>query len=298
LSGAESVLINGQASLITTRFSFALFDGTQNGRAMDYVLEKVRSWVRDDQIEMDPFVYTDKEGRGYTWNNLIITFPGELKPDEIVILSAHLDTIVTQDYNPFRMAPGADDNGSGVATMLEAVRLFRFYKFARTIKIIFWTGEEEKYVGSLAYVEDHPMDKVVGVVNMDMFAYDSNKDRCIELHVGTLPQSDRIGRCFMETAASNGSNLTYDYLRGQATDRSDHFAFWGKNVGAILVLENLIDHNLSGGCQGVDGNPYYHKPDDTIDKIDASFGFDVARAGLATTANLAQPLYGVNFWSE
>jgi leucyl aminopeptidase len=298
ISGAEPVLITGVPSAIETRFSFALFGDAQNGQAVEYILQQVRGWVREDQIEIDPFVYTDKEGQGYTWNNIIITFPGVLNPEEIVIFSAHLDSITTQDFNPFLLAPGADDNGSGVATMLEAVRLFRFYRFARTIKVIFWTGEEEGDVGSKAYVEDHPMDKVAAVINMDMFAYDSNKDRCIELHVGVLPQSERIGRCFMETASASGYRLTYDYLRGQATDRSDHYPFWSKNVGAILVLENLIDHNIPGGCQGVDGNPYYHTPGDTVDKMDASFGFDVAQAGLSTIVNLAQPLVAIDLWSE
>ena len=95
---------------------------------------------------------------------------------------------------------------------------------------------------------------------MDMFAFDSNGDRCLELHVGTLPPSDTIGRCFMTSAYANSFPLTFDYLTTQASDRSDHASMWSKNIPAVTVMENFFEDDLPGGCQGVDGNPFYHRP--------------------------------------
>jgi len=90
---------------------------------------------------------------------------------------------------------------------MEAARLFRFYKFDRTIKLIFFTGEEQGLWGSEAYVSDHPaeMDSIIGVVNLDMFGYDNDKDMCIELHVGTRTDSNMVGTCF--TAVNSNTRL-------------------------------------------------------------------------------------------
>ncbi len=289
LSGAEGVIIRGEPSLITTRYDYAMFTGQPNARAFDYVLEQAALLAPYGQIEVDPYPYTDAE-RTYTWKNLSITLPGITKPQELIVLSAHLDSIVTQRGNSLEAAPGADDNATGVATLLQGLHLFPRYRFERSIRLIFFSGEELGLAGSRAYLSDHDSAGIVGVINMDMFGYDSNGDRCFELHVGNLPASDMIGRSFTDTIHTYGLNLHYDYLTSGATDRSDHTAFWEENVGAVTAVQNFFDNKLPDGCADVDGTPYYHKPEDTIDKLNLSYGFDIARAALLTTARLAGPL--------
>ena len=120
----------------------------------------------------------------YTTQNIIATFPGTVHPEEVVILSAHFDSTST---NPFWLAPGAEDNASGTVALLEAARILRYYRFDRTLKLIWFNAEEQGLYGSAAYVADHPTANIIGVVNLDMFGYDSNSDGCFELHVGTLP---------------------------------------------------------------------------------------------------------------
>lgn len=289
LSGAAPVMIDGQPAIITTRYNYAMFTGQENARAFEFLQEQVRRWVNQDQIEIDPYTYTDAE-HSYTWKNLIVTLPGRVRPDEVVVLSAHFDSTVVRAGNPLLAAPGANDNAVGVATLLEAVRLLSRYRFERTIRMIFFSGEEHGLAGSRAYVEDHPTDNIVALLNLDMFGYDSTGDRCIELHVGPLPASDHVGKAFVESIHQYQLNLTYDYLIDQATDRSDHAPFWEKGVGAVAVIENFFDNNLPDGCQGVDANPNYHKPGDTLENVNVPFAFDVAQAALATTAKLAGPL--------
>lgn len=295
LSGRQPVVINGEAAVITTRYNYAMFTGQPNARAFEYVLEQVRQWVPEDQIEIDEYPYADAE-HTYTWKNLIVTLPGSSLPNEVIVLSAHLDSIVVREGNALEAAPGADDNATGVATLLEAARLFSGYQFERTIKIIFFTGEESNLAGSRAYVQDHPTDSIVGVLNLDMFGFDSNGDRCFEIHVGTLSSSDVVGQALTHAIKDHGLALRYDYLTTQATDRSDHTAFWEKGVPAVTVIQNFFDNGLPEGCQGVDGTPWYHRPGDTIDKISIPFAFDVAQASLIAVANLAVPTGRVKRW--
>ncbi|MCC6147732.1 MAG: Zn-dependent exopeptidase M28 [Anaerolineaceae bacterium] len=289
LSGAEPVQVGGQPALITTRYSYAMFTGQENARAFDFVLEQVRQWIPEDQIEVDEYPYTDAE-HTYTWKNLIVTLPGKSLPDEVVVLSAHLDSIVVREGNALEAAPGADDNAVGSAALLEAARLLPQYRFERTIRLIWFTGEESSSAGSRAYIQDHPINNIVALINLDMFGYDSTGDRCFELHVGTNPASDAIGQAFVQTIQQDGLNLHFDYLTGQATDRSDHAPFWEVNTPAILVMENFFDDGIPGGCAGVDGTPFYHRPGDTSETINLPFAFDITRAALATVARLAGPL--------
>ncbi|NLE93257.1 MAG: M20/M25/M40 family metallo-hydrolase [Chloroflexi bacterium] len=224
------------------------------------------------------------------WMNKVVTIPGHgPNANELVLITAHMDSISPQ-YST--NAPGAEDNASGVAALMEAARLFRFYKFDRTIKIIFFTGEEQGLYGSKAYVASHPseMPNIVGVVNLDMFGYDADNDRCFELHVGTLSASRRVGTCFTDVIDNYDLNLTYDYLTNTATSASDHSSFWRINVGAIEVLENSF-YNPGYGCQGIlDDNPYYHTINDKVAYMNLPVTHAIAMGGIGTAASLASPM--------
>jgi leucyl aminopeptidase len=286
LSGAKPVRIAGQETRITTRYSPSMFNGAENARAFDWLLEQVQQWYPEDQIEVQPF-QVEFGNQAETWKNLIITIPGNTYPDEIVILSAHLDS--TSEI-PTESAPGAEDNGSGSATLIEAARLFQNVAFEHTLKIIWFTGEEQGLLGSRAFIRQADPDAIVGVVNLDMFGYDSDDDRCFELHVGTLPDSQRIGECFTRSINAYNLDLTYDYIQEEAIDLSDHGSFWQEKVGAIEVLEDLFEHNQPRGCPASDPNPYYHSTNDIVENLNPETAFAIVQAGIATAAGLAVPV--------
>lgn len=292
LSGAQPVTIGGEETVITTRYSPAMFSGQQNARAFEFVLEQVQGWYPEDQIEAMPFKVEGPDGVPATWKNLILTLPGQGRPEEMVLLTAHLDSTSSDD--PEQLAPGAEDNASGSATLLEAARLFSNQKFDRTIKIIWFTGEEQGLFGSQAYAKTvKDPSKILGVINLDMFGYDSDQDRCFELHVGTLTESDHVGQCFVSAIEAYDLGLDeYDYLRGQAIGASDHSSFWEIDVGAIEVLENMFDHDLPepSACDNGDHNPHYHSPEDTADRLNPESALRIARAALAAAAGIAVPI--------
>jgi hypothetical protein len=283
LSGAKPVQIGGKEFTIQTRYTPALFDEKENARAFDFILQQATGWVGKDQVEIETYAVAPYP----PFKNLIVTFPGTTRADEVVVLSAHLDS--KSLTKPFTQAPGADDNATGAATLLEAVRLFRFYSFQRTIKVIWFSGEEWGMLGSQAYVKEHPASGIVGVINMDMFGYDQDGDRCFELHTGTLPASQAVGACVVQTLQSYHLNLRYDYVTTQAAIFSDHASFWKANIGAVLIMENFFQHGLPQGCLQHDNNPNYHSTQDTFQHLNVPYAFDIARAGIAAVAGLAEP---------
>jgi subtilisin-like proprotein convertase family protein/acetylornithine deacetylase/succinyl-diaminopimelate desuccinylase-like protein len=285
LSGVDPTTVSGIEAPIETRYSSSMFTGAANAKGYDFVREQALSWHWPAaNVEEDSF-----SGSGGTWKNLVLTIPGQVNPSQSVLLTGHLDSIWFTG-NSSVSAPGANDNGTGSATILEIARLFRQYRFNRTVKLIFFTGEEEGLIGSAAYTNDHSMTGIQGVLNLDMFGYDGNGDRCFEIHAGTLSASLDIANCMRDSITTYGTSLSRDYLTSTATDRSDHSSFWNKNVGAIEIAENFFNDSQPGGCVGSDPNPHYHTDQDTIAlNMTPSFGFDIARTAMATISAMAIP---------
>lgn len=320
-SGEDFVPVSGVERKILTRFSTQMFNLNVNAMAYPYLGEQLLKLGYEEGTYLTDHAYTPSyypagtensidlllvdgnlisterivkvvgnPDQATLWKNKIVTIPGHgPNADEIVLITAHMDS-TSEQRNTY--APGAEDNGSGVAALMEAARLFRFYKFDRTIKIIFFTGEEQGLWGSAAYVSDHPteMDNIVGVVNLDMFGYDSDDDRCFELHVGTRADSNIVGTCFTDVIDNYDLNLTYDYLTNGATGASDHASFWYANVGAVEVLENFFNSDLPDGCVGQDRNPNYHTTNDRIVNMNLPVTLSIAQAGIGTAASLAEPI--------
>ena len=293
LSGAKPVEINGETYTIRTRYTESLFNGDPDARAFEFVHDQLALWGYEDQVTLftEKYMPVDFE-TPIPWQNLIAVIPGtdpELA-DQQILLTAHLDSITSTV--PEGNAPGADDNATGVATLLEAARIFIDQPFKRTIKIIFFSGEERGLHGSQAYIATHAdeMENVVGVLNLDMFGYDADNDRCFELHVGMLPESNQLGSCLADLIDIYDLNLTYDYLTTSALSASDHSPFWYADVGAVLVLENFVTQDENLGCGEIDRNPYYHTSGDRISEINVDTAFDIAQAALLTIATIAEPI--------
>ncbi len=280
LSGEQPAQLNGFPYIIRTRNTGYMFDGSPDARAYDYVLQQVKNWFPERLITEQSFTYGEVGAK-----NIIVTIPGSTKPNEYVLLVAHLDDIA---WFSARVAPGANDNAIGAATLLEAARLFRQLKFERSIRLIWFTGEEAGTVGSRAYVGEYGNLDYQGVINLDMFGWDGDGDRCFEIHVGLLPASDEIGGCLEESIESYPHDLSYDYLTSGATDRSDHIHFWLNDIGAIALTENTSEPGTENGCVGEDMNPHYHSMEDTIAlNLTPDYAYDIAHAAMETTASLA-----------
>jgi leucyl aminopeptidase len=148
-------------------------------KAADYLRKELKKLtgvtVKDHKYTM--------AGKGYV--NLEVTIAGAAKADEYVFMGAHFDS----NSDDATKAPGADDNASGTATVLEAARVLAGCRPARSVRLLFFSNEEKGTVGSRAYVKDLkttlPASKLVGYLNVDMVAYGPDTE---DLDLATKPK--------------------------------------------------------------------------------------------------------------
>jgi carboxypeptidase Q len=179
-------------------------------------------------------------------NNVVGEFPGHGKlAREIVIVCAHLDS--------WDLAEGALDNGTGSAVILESARaLTRVgWQPRRTVRFIWFMGEEQGLAGSEAYVRRHhdELDHVVAVVNLDM----PGSPRMFALH-GKHPEIEPLLR---ELRADLSGYELKEEIGHWAGHGSDDASFADEGVCTIAL----------GGEMGP-GSKYYHTPGDTFDVVD------------------------------
>jgi leucyl aminopeptidase len=138
-------------------------------------------WLRDlwRSFAKNPRVTVELVDTGYAQKSVVLTIPGSTRPQEVVVLGGHLDSIAVGGTSS--VAPGADDDASGIATLTEVARvlLASDYRPARTIQLMAYAAEEVGLRGSLQIARDYQRRKinVVGALQLDMTNYQgSEKD--------------------------------------------------------------------------------------------------------------------------
>jgi hypothetical protein len=222
------------------------------------------------QVEYDYFNF-----EGYSSRNVVGYWPGAIDPASVVILCAHYDSYA--GWNTQQYAPGADDNASGTAAVMEAARIMSGYSFRYSIKFILFSAEEWGFYGSEHYARaaDQRGEKIIGVINLDMISYTDYLPE--DLDVITNGGSGWLGEV-LETAAQNYSTIDVLTTRDGSYYYSDQASFWDRGFPAVLCIEDYEDTN-----------PYYHSRYDTIDTINLDFLTEAGKVCLAAAAQLAQP---------
>jgi len=196
--------------------------------------------------------------------------------DIIYIACAHYDSISNDAYNT---APGADDNASGVAAVLEAARVLSRYRYRHTLRFVTFPAEEQGLYGSYYYVAEARSTgtDIDGAINLDMIAWDSDENDVMEIHAGYATESQALGTAFLNANTTYGVSLAPEYITSGSTYSSDHARFWGQGYPAILVIEDFQDFN-----------DHYHKTSDTLDKLDLPYATKFVQSTVATLAELAE----------
>jgi carboxypeptidase Q len=199
--------------------------------------------------------------------NVVADLPGA-NPDEIVLVGAHLDS--------WDMAQGADDDGSGVAAVLEAARILKAQGLRprRTLRFAFFTGEEEALLGSRAYVEAHgaELDRHRAVLIMDSGA---QAPRGLQIH-GRSDLAPAVGALLAPLAPLGASAVSLD-----ASFDMDHGPFLAEGVPAFSLW---VDQGAY--------DSHHHAITDTFDKVDPrwlSLDTAVMTATAWTLANTEDP---------
>ncbi|MFY9551327.1 MAG: M20/M25/M40 family metallo-hydrolase [Thermoanaerobaculia bacterium] len=204
----------------------------------------------------------------YRERNVLADLPGT-NPDEVVLLGAHLDS-----WDP---AEGANDDGSGVAAVLEAARILKSLGVQPrcTIRFAFFSGEEEACLGSRAYVAAHEkeLDRLRAVLVMDSGA---QAPRGVELH-GRADLEEPMKKLLAPLAPFGAANVSLD-----ATFDRDHAPFLVAGVPALTLWVEEGDYDV-----------HHHAVTDTLDKVDPRLlATDTAVMAIAgwELANAAAPI--------
>ncbi len=251
LCGEKRVQLLGMDTLITNRFDGK--DSTNNELAGDYLERELlrHGLLAGSQRFQD-------RGR-----NVLGIQQGMTHPDIKFIICAHYDA-ATYRY------PGADDNASGTAGVLEAARLLSRYSFDYTIEYILWDAEERGLVGSKEYARAARArgDSIIGVFNLDMIAWDSNGDSRTTLQYN-LPIGEPLIAAMQTVNDSFALGLD---MRPEltATTPSDNYSFTQFGYPAFLFIEDFKDFT-----------PYYHKTTDLPSSLNVPFFTRMTRAAVA-----------------
>ena len=272
LSGETPVTIGGSPYTIQTRHSAS---GIPIQKATQYVYE----FMEDLGLSVSYHQWTSSSSSG---RNVIGEKMGTSLQDEIVLVTCHLD-----DMPSGGTAPGADDNGSGSTGVMIAAEILVQQWFERTIRFVFFTGEEQGLLGSIAYAQKIVADgeNVVAVLNMDMIGYDAVGGPTLRLHTRTAsnPGSAEdlgIANVFIDVVATYGlSGALTPIVDQDGITASDHAPFWSRGFPAILAIEDDVD----------DFNAYYHTTDDTRANLNMGYFTAFVKASLGTAAHLAVP---------
>jgi hypothetical protein len=208
---------------------------------------------------------------GSTESNIVFTKQGAASLEGYVVVCAHFDGVThSVPDDPDERSPGADDNASGVAGLLEIARIVKDLPLLRDVVFVCFNAEELGYVGSTHFVEDLVAagDSVFVCLNLDCIAYtDGSWEASVD---GRYPD-------FSLFRAIEG--LMRDYTSITPIPHwkrsSDHWPFIEAGIPAIMIWEEPL-------------TPLLHTPEDNMDYLDQAYAEDMTRAYLATLLATAE----------
>lgn len=235
-------------------------------RAQDYIAGHFTSLGY--QARLDAFAW-----RGQRYDNVVAVLPG--RSASRLILGAHFDTV--------EGTPGADDNASGVAVLLEAARLLAPQSLDCTLECVAFNLEELNMVGSGHYVQTLTRSRapVIGMYSLEMVGFTNRAPHSQELPAGLRDRYPSTGDFLAVIGNRRSHGLLRETMRGMravaglpaehlivpmngwwlpATRLSDHAPFWDAGYSALLLTDTAFLRN-----------PHYHQPTDTLETLDLEF---------------------------
>jgi hypothetical protein len=270
LSGERSADTGSGMVTLATRYTFAA--GVRDAERYLY----------DRYVDLDlPVTYATWSYGGYSGHNVVAEIRGTIHPERIWLVGGHFDD--TSEI-PYTRAPGADDNASGIAATLVIADILRSHRFSDTIRFVHFSAEEQGHWGSQSYARSlHAANaQVMGYIDLDMIGWDSDGDRTVEIHSGTLTSFVSLASRFTAANQRYGQGLHPEVKSASASRFSDHSSFWDYGYPAFMVIENFFDDSILR-----DRNPWYHKTGDLLSRVNLDYVVRTTRTALAMLAEAA-----------
>lgn len=242
-----------------------------NQKAADYIFNALESFGYRPEFQWVP-------NRPNKTANVLAVLKGTLSPGLFYVIGSHYDSSLR--------SPGADDNSSCVAVLLETARLLAEKPLPASVIFAFFTGEEAGFWGSREFVRRAKEDqlKVLAAINNDMigWAEDFRLDN-------TIRYSNKGLRDLLHAAAIHFSRMvTYDTRYIKATDAVPLYEAFGDVIGGL-------------GSYPLLANPYYHQPTDVLEKVNQELIEEAAKYNVASVMMLASspsPVRGLQVVSK
>jgi hypothetical protein len=235
--------------------------------------------------------------------NVVAVLEGSRFPSQEYLIGGHFDASANLDPNynwdvdwPTAIAPGADDNATGIACILEIARILsdtlNGFNNDYTIKFVAFGAEErhpaynnENHWGSRSYVIEaySNNDDIKGAYILDMIGFNDTGNNHYNI-VSDL-SSQHMGRKMLEVNQTYQIGLHTNSEPFPEATYSDHDQFWIYGYEAILVIENAPPWN--NNPPWYNANPYYHKQTDTPDKVNIQQVGKIAQNALGVLAHLS-----------
>lgn len=247
------------------------------------------------------------------WDNIVVKFEGKTHPEQIVLLGAHFDAVPG--------SPGADDDGTGTAALLELARVLKGREFDRSVRLVWFNGEEVGLIGSRKYAAaarramQEKRAEIVAMISVEMLGYYSDEPNSQQSPIPKIEGvfdpptvADFIALASTQKHAPM-QHMIVDAMKQGAPDlkivapdfipdlpftppdllRSDHAPFLAIGVPSFLIGDTANFRS-----------PHYHQPSDTVETIDARrFTWCVqALASVVETLGNAEQLPGAKTESK
>ena len=266
---AESARLRAHVEELSVRIGpRSVLDYANIEAAQRYIVAALKEHGHDPALQTYDY-------RGRPYSNVIVTIPGTAKKDETILVGAHYDTVDG--------TPGADDNASGVAVLLEICRRLKGFAPARTLKMVFFVLEEPpvfrtEFMGSAVCAREAKAagERIGAMISLEMLGYYSDRKggQAFPLPlmglvfsttpdfiavVGNLGSAGLVRR--VAGSLKRGSDIPVESLAAPAfvpgIDFSDHRSFWKMGWPAAMITDTAFYRN-----------PNYHGEGDTIATLD------------------------------
>lgn len=215
--------------------------------------ESLLEKISEEEVEIHLSIQelTDQK----TQNVIAEKKPEDVEDPEIVYVGSHLDSV------PF--APGANDNASGTASLMELARIFKDYDGDKELRFAAFGGEELGFVGSRYHVDNLSQDEVDRtLVQFQMDMVGTGWVPASQLFINTVDGGPNLVSESTQEAAER-ADVSSNLLTLHELSRSDHVPFHERGVDSALFI--WMEPGTPPGEAYLE--PYYHSPEDKIEHI-------------------------------
>jgi aminopeptidase YwaD len=255
-------------------------------------LEEAAQYIKREFLKIGLEVKEDHfQWEGKSYKNIVAEKKGITSPNRVFILGAHYDTVPG--------SPGADDNASAIAVLLEVARNIQAVPLDNTVRLIAFSLEEYNYVGSIHYVERlrKGEEEILGMISLEMVGFTgSRQDYPPYLNPKYYPNvgdfiaiignegSKELLEKVCQSFKTHIPQLPLEFLmvpgNGEGMEEvrlSDHSTFWDRGVSALMITDT-----------GFLRNPNYHLPSDRMETLNFEFMQKVAIGVFYSVVELTQ----------